>query len=147
MVVLITDGEDHESFPLKAAAQLNEDHIKVVAIGLGDPDEGARVPRSAGTTSYVTHEGQVVWSRLDESTLREIALKTGGAYIPAKTQAYDLGEVYRNHIQKLEQEEATGKKRKRFHDRFHLFLWPALILLLLDAWLAFYPRRREGRNA
>lgn len=140
LAVLITDGEDHDSFPLKAAAALEEEGVKVVAIGLGDPDEGARIP-SSGT--FLTHKGQVVWSKLDETTLQEIALKTGGAYIPARTRSYDLGEVYRNHIGKLEQEEATGKKRKRFKDRYQLFLGPGLVLLLLEAGLAFYPRRRR----
>ncbi|MFU8806203.1 MAG: VWA domain-containing protein, partial [Bradymonadaceae bacterium] len=43
VVVLITDGEDHESDPL-AAAQLARDHgIKVVSVGIGSP-QGAQVP-------------------------------------------------------------------------------------------------------
>jgi Ca-activated chloride channel family protein len=147
LVVLITDGEDHESFPLKAAAALAEDGIKVVAIGLGNPDEGARVPLKHGGGDYLTYEGQVVWSKLDEATLREIAIKTDGAYIPARTRNYDLGKVYRDHIASLEADEATGRKRKRFRDRFQWFLWPSLLLLLLDASLAFYPRRRAGRTS
>lgn len=143
LVVLITDGEDHESFPLKAAAALAEEGIKVVAIGLGSPDEGARVPLRAGATDYLTHEGQVVWSKLDETALGEIALKTDGAYVPARTRSYDLGQVYRDHIAKLQAEEATGKKRRQFRDQFQWFLWPALLVLLFETTLAYYPRRRK----
>jgi len=146
LVILITDGEDHDSFPLKAAAVLKKDGIRVVAIGIGDPVDGSRLPRTRGGSNYITHKGQVVWSRMDERTLSEIALKTGGAYVPAKTKAYDLAEVYRTHIAKLEKEEAVGKKRKRYRDRYQLFLWPALLLLLLDAGLSFYPGRNGGKS-
>lgn len=147
LVLLITDGEDHESFPLKAASQLKEEGIKVVAIGLGDPDKGARVPNSGGDGAYLRHKGQVVWSKLDEATLQEIALKTEGRYVPMRRRYYEMVDLYNDQIAPLKQEEATGKKRKRFHDRFTLFLWPALLLLLADAGLAFYPRRKEGRKA
>jgi len=143
LVVLITDGEDHESFPLKAAAALAEEGIKVVSIGLGSPDEGARVPLRPGATDYLTHEGQVVWSKLDETALGEIALRTDGAYVPARTRSYDLGQVYRDQIAQLQAEEAIGKKRKQFRDRFQWFLWPALLVLLVETSLAFYPRRRK----
>ncbi len=144
LVVLITDGEDHDSFPLEAADTLAKEGIKVVAIGLGDPAEGARVP-SAGSDRWVMHDGQVVWSKMDERTLQEIAQKTDGAYIPVKTRDYDLAEVYRTHIAHLEREDASGRKRKRLRDRFQWCLWPALVCLLLDAGLTYYPRRRQRR--
>ncbi|MEW6253384.1 MAG: VWA domain-containing protein, partial [Planctomycetota bacterium] len=45
VVLLITDGEDHESFPVEAAAQLWRDQkIPIIALALGDPEQGARVP-------------------------------------------------------------------------------------------------------
>ena len=84
---------------------------------------------------------------MDERVLSEIALKTGGAYVPAKTRTYDLAELYRTHIERLEKEEAVGKKRKRYRDQYQLFLLPALFFLLLDAGLAFYPRRNGRRRA
>ncbi len=146
LVVLITDGEDHDSFPLKAAASLQKEGIRVVAIGLGDPVDGARMPRARGMASYITHKGQVVWSKMDERVLSEIALKTGGAYVPARTRTYDLAEVYRTHIERLEKEETVGKKRKRYRDQYQLFLLSALICFLLDAGLRFYPRR-DGRRS
>ena len=43
-VVLITDGEDHESFPVKAAELAGERGVRLIAIGLGDENEGRRIP-------------------------------------------------------------------------------------------------------
>ena len=44
VIILITDGEDHESFPLEAAHQARERGVKIIAVGLGDAKDGARVP-------------------------------------------------------------------------------------------------------
>ena len=77
VIVLITDGEDQDSFPQEAAEQAAEREIKIFTVGLGDPQEGRRIPirDAAGSVRYLKHEGQEVWSRMDERLLKEIALE------------------------------------------------------------------------
>lgn len=140
-LVLITDGDDHESYPLDAARQAAERGIKIFAVGLGDAREGARVPvRESGQSQYLTHEGQVVWSKLNEPLLREIALLTHGAYIPAGTRAYDLGQIYERHLARLAQGEIQSAKRKQYREQFQIFLALGLILLLVETAVPSYPR-------
>jgi len=43
-IILITDGEDHDSFPVEAAKKVGEKGIRLIAIGLGDENEGKRIP-------------------------------------------------------------------------------------------------------
>jgi len=78
--------------------QAGERGLRIFTIGLGDPTEGARVPvrDASGKLAFVKHQGAEVWSKMDEGLLREIALATGGAYIPAQTRAYDLGRSTRS---------------------------------------------------
>ncbi len=138
--VLITDGEDHESFPLDAARQAAERGIKIFAVGLGDAREGARVPsRQADQRPYLTYEGEVVWSKLDESLLTDIALATGGAYIPAGTRAYDLGQVYEDHLAKLARGELQSGKQKRYREQFQGFACLGLIMLMVEMLIPSYP--------
>ena len=59
-VLLITDGDDQESFPLEAATVAAERKVTVFTVGLGDSNSGARVPGQSGATSFVEHEGQQV---------------------------------------------------------------------------------------
>ncbi len=43
-MILITDGGDHESFPVEAANVAGSRGIRIIAIGLGDEDVGAPIP-------------------------------------------------------------------------------------------------------
>jgi Ca-activated chloride channel family protein len=82
-ILLITDGEDHDSFPLDAAAEAAELGIAIIAIGFGDED-GSEVyltdPRSGARSLLRDGDGRPVRSRLDGELLRELASATGGAW-------------------------------------------------------------------
>ncbi|MHC4943239.1 MAG: vWA domain-containing protein [Planctomycetota bacterium] len=144
VMVLITDGEDHDSFPAEAAKQAAERGVKIFTLGLGDPNEGARIPvrDKDGRLTFVKYQGQEVWSRMDEDLLKTIALETGGAYIPAKTTVYDLGQVYEDHLAGLTRGEIQAEKRKRFREQFQLFVCLGIVFLLLDMLIPSYPRQR-----
>jgi Ca-activated chloride channel family protein len=142
VMVLITDGEDHDSFPEEAAKKAAEQGVKIFTVGLGDPD-GARIPirDEQGALRYVKEsDGREHWSEMDEDLLKSIALNTQGAYIPAKTTAYDLGRVYEDHLAGLTRGEIQAEKRKRFQERFQLFVCLGVALLLLDMLIPSYPR-------
>ena len=100
-MLLITDGDDQQSYPLEAAAVAKERGVTIFAIGLGDAVQGSRIPRKAVSGSFQEYQGEQVWSKLDSSLLEQIALKTSGIYVPAGTRAYDLGELYTNHLQEI----------------------------------------------
>src|SRR6185437_15050413 len=117
-ILLITDGDDQQSYPREAAAVAAERHVTIFTIGLGDADHGARIPQGAESKSYVEYQGQQVWSKLDGSLLKEIALKTSGVYVPAGTRAYDLGELYAKYLQNRRGGEEQSSKRIRRADQF-----------------------------
>ena len=98
-----------------------------------------RIPQGAQAKSYVEYKGQQVWTKLDGSLLKEIALKTSGVYVPVGTRAYDLGELYTKYLQgRRGSEEQTGKRMRRA-DRHQIFLALALLALLADAFTRPYP--------
>jgi Ca-activated chloride channel family protein len=137
-ILLITDGDDQQSYPLEAASVAAEHHVTIFTVGLGDADHGARIPRGAESKSYVEYQGHQVWSKLDGSLLKEIALKTSGVYVPVGTRAYDLGELYAKYLQGRRGSEEQGRKRIRRADQFQIFLAMALLALLTDAFTRPY---------
>ena len=141
-IVLVTDGEDHESYPLEAAKQAAERGIKVFTVGLGDSREGARIPvrDDAGQLQYMKYAGKEIWSRVDEKLLEEIARTTDGAYIPAGTRAYDLGQIYEDHLAGLAHGEFHTDKRQRYHEQFQLFACLGIALLLAEMAIPGYRR-------
>ena len=145
VIVLITDGEDHESMPLEAAEQAAQRGIKIFTVGLGDSREGGRVPirDEHGNLQFLKEDGGGEhWSKMDENLLKEIALSTGGAYIPAGTTMYDLGQVYEDHLADLSRGEFHSGKKKRYREQFQLFLALGIICLALETAVPGYSRKK-----
>lgn len=141
-ILLITDGDDQESYPLEAAAVAAERKVTVFTVGLGDAEQGARVPQKGSSGSFTEHEGQQVWSKLDNKLLQEIAIKTSGVYIPAGTRSYDLGQLYADHLQGRRGKDAEAQKRTRRGERYQIFLAIALFALVTDWCVRAYARRQ-----
>ncbi len=94
-IILITDGEDQESFPVEAARMAGSAGVRILAVGLGS--EGSPIPTEEG--GYLSYRGETVRSGLDADTLREMASATpGGGYLHVATGTFDLAEVYRRMV-------------------------------------------------
>jgi Ca-activated chloride channel family protein len=145
-IVLLTDGEDQESKPIEAARRAKEDHgVRIFTIGLGDLQQGARVPVETGNQrDYLKYKGQQVWSKLDGKTLSEMASATGGVYIPAGTKQVNMSDVYHGYIANIEKKEFETAKINRFEAQFQWFLLPALLLLLAELMITTWPSRAAG---
>ena len=144
-VILITDGEDHDSFPVEAAEEAGRRGVRIIAIGLGDERQGRRIPvtDAHGNRSFLKYNGQEVWSRLDAATLRKMANVTpGGRYLNVATGAIDLGEVYVKLIAGEEKREIESLTIKLYEEKYQIFLAIALIFLLAE--LIVTERRRRG---
>src|SRR5207248_2221330 len=86
ILVLFTDGEDHDSGALGAAEKAAKAGLRIFTVGVGTPNgELLRVTDESGAASYIKDEqGTVVKSRLNETLLQQIASATGGFYLPLR---------------------------------------------------------------
>lgn len=142
LIVLITDGEDHES-DLSAAAKLARDrNIHIVTVGFGS-SAGERIPviRQDGTIIGYKRDrkGQIVYTKLDEAALQRIASDTGGLALRYGGEGSVANQLVA-YINQLERSEMETLLRRRYKDHFTVFLIPALLCLL--AALALGDRRR-----
>ncbi len=130
VILLITDGEDHDSFPIDAAKEAAERGIRILAIGFGD-ENGSPItltdPETGARTTLRDADGQPVRSHLDGDLLRELAMVTEGAYVPAGTGVLDLDGIFAAHIRPLMR--ATGEERGRTI-RKDAFQWAILLALV-----------------
>jgi Ca-activated chloride channel homolog len=139
-LLLITDGEDTTGEALAAAAEAKEKGVHIYAIGIGR-DEGAPVPAADGGFRR-DGRGEIILSKLDESTLKQVALATGGAYVRSVTGDLDLETLYVRGIKaSLVAQELTSKRRQRWHDRFQWFVGFALLALMVEALVPERGRR------
>ncbi|MDR2345391.1 MAG: VWA domain-containing protein [Planctomycetaceae bacterium] len=135
-IVLITDGEDHESMPIEAAKDAAAKNVKIIAVGLGDNIDGGRIPirDEKGNLTFLKYNGQEIWSKVDDKTLREIAEITNGTYVPAGTKLFDLGQIYSQNIANLSKGEFQIEQQKKYHKQFQVFLIIAILLLFVFAY-------------
>ncbi len=142
-IIIITDGDDHDSFPVQAAEKAADAQVRVHTVGLGDPD-GTRIPLTGGNAGFVTHRNEVVRSGLNADLLREIASVTpGGVYIPVGTGTMDLGELYIKVIAPAAKKEHESKRAKVWQEWYQFFLVFA-ILLFIGEWFVGEQRSKNG---
>jgi Ca-activated chloride channel family protein len=143
-IILITDGEDHDSFPVEAATEAGERGIRIIAIGIGDEEQGKRIPITdeQGRRMFLKHDGQEIWSKLDADTLRKMVNATpGGRYLNVATGTIDLGQVYMDIIASAEKKALESRTVKRYEEKFQIFAAFAFILLCVE--MAVSERKRR----
>jgi len=132
VVLLFTDGEDHEGGPIESAREIYERQgIRVFTVGVGDPSRtiGAEVPAEDGSSRKpLLYDGQIVFSKLDVSGLRAIAEAGHGQYAPVQ----DF-HVLVDAVSDMWRSELTTEERKRHIPRYQWFVAAALILLGLES--------------
>lgn len=142
VLVIITDGEDHEGTPLDLAKEAQEKGIKIFTIGIGTR-EGELIPVTDASGNRVflkDRNGNVVKTRLDEETLQKIALQTGGSYVKSTTAEFGLELIYDEKLSKIEPRDIENKMVKKFEERFQIPLFLVLILIGIEP---FIKERRE----
>jgi Ca-activated chloride channel family protein len=143
VLVLLTDGEDHEGGALEAARRAAARGVRLFTVGVGTPEgELLRVRDSQGREIYVRDaEGNVVKSRLNESLLQQMAAATqGGFYLPLQGPRV-MEMLYERGLAPLPRREGTEKFVKRMREQYH---WPLGLALLLLAGEWVWPQRRRG---
>lgn len=134
LLVLITDGEDHDSAPLEAIEDAIDLGVPVVTIGFG-LEAGSPIvltdPQTGAKTQLKDRDGNTVISRLDGELLREIALQTEGAFIPAGVASLDLEGIVKQHITPIVRTSSTRQtvSLTRIHSRF---IAVALLCMILS---------------
>lgn len=134
-IILITDGEDHDSFPIEAAAAAGKRGIRLLTIGIGDEDQGKRIPitDADGRRSFLQYKGKEVWSKLDADTLRKMVNATpGGRYLNVATGTIDLGDVYTKLIKTAEKRTLESKTVQRYEEKYQIFLGLMFLLLCIE---------------
>ncbi len=133
-IVIITDGEDHEGELESVIKEAADKGILIYAIGLGSP-AGVPIPTYSASGNMLGYKkdrkGEVVLTKLDEATLKEITDKGGGKYYRGSNTEDELEKIYKD-LSSLEQTEFGATKITDYEDRFYYLLIPALILLIFE---------------
>ena len=138
-IIVITDGENHEDDALDAARQAAELGIKIYTIGVGSL-RGQPIPMNGELLK--DKDGNIVVSRLDENTLKQIAEEGHGAYVHAGNEEFGLNPII-DDIKKMEAEKYNSIVFEDFDEQFMYFFGAALVLFVLEMLIG---ERRHKRR-
>jgi Ca-activated chloride channel family protein len=146
MLVLITDGEDHEGTAEEAAGLFKDMDVSIYTVGIGLT--GGEVIPSTGDENtsdsyYRDSSGRLIKSKKDPSFLKRIAGMTGGTYIDITDGLSGLHYVL---------DVIAGQQKNRFGSRiikepreqYQIFAF--ILLLLLSIELMLPERKNEGSS-
>lgn len=142
VVVVVTDGEDHEGGLEPVARQLREEGVTVLLIGVGST-LGEPIPVLASGTDpggavsgYLKdRSGNTVMTRMNPEVLGEVATLVGGTFVDGTNQP-DLGlRELEARVQTLEKRDLEARTHVEHEDRTTAVLLAALLCLFLAAVL------------
>jgi len=139
VILIISDGENHEDDAVGAAKAALEKGIIIHAIGLGSP-EGAPIPMSGNMEFRKDNDGSVVVTRLNEQLLQQVATAGGGQYARSSNTLKSVTTIY-DEISKMDKQEIEAKVYSDYNDRFQYFVGGAIFFILLE--LLFLERKNR----
>lgn len=136
-IILITDGDNHETEAIDAAEEAAKKGIMINTIGIGSLN-GVPIPLvENGTVKGYRkdREGQTVITKLDAELLKTIAAKANGVFVHA-SQA-DLGlDAVLDKISQLDKSQLESKMYTDYEDQFQWFLGLALVFFFIEFLLS-----------
>ena len=128
VIILISDGENHEDDAVAAAREAAQAGIRIYTVGVGS---AAGQPIPVDGELLRDKDGNIVVSRLDEKTLRQVADAGGGAYIQAGNEEFGLNPII-NDIRAMEGELFSSVVFEEYDEQYMYFFAIALLLLVVE---------------
>ena len=143
-MILITDSEDHEGDAIEIAKRAGDAGIMVNVIGIGSV-AGSPIPESQYSNSYKTDtEGNIVVTKLNEEMAREIAKSGKGLFVHADNTNTAMNAL-EAELDKLQKKDLGGFAYSDYDEKFPIFAWMLLILLVVEVCI-FDKKNRLFRN-
>ena len=146
VLVLFTDGEDHDGQAVEAARSAAKEGMIIFTVGVGSANgELLRITDARGRSDYIKDDqGNVVKSHLNEQLLQDIpkSAAPGGFYM-LLSGANSMDLLYERGLSPLPKQEKSARRVKRYHERYHWLLGLTIGLLITEMFL---PDRRLVRR-
>jgi Ca-activated chloride channel family protein len=133
VVIVVTDGENHEDDAIGGATEAAKRGIVVHTIGMGTL-KGGPIPlkNSYGTQDFLRDEsGQIIMTKLDATMLQQIASAGGGTFSRAADSDPELMTLLES-LSKMEKKEYGTKLYTDYEDRFQIFLLVGLLIIIVE---------------
>lgn len=136
LIILISDGEDHEQGWQAAVERAHKMNAKIISIGVGT-EKGGPIPlKRGGVVQSFKRDwnDEVVVTQLNPENLKQIAAGTKGGYVLGNNTKEVLDYVNKA-LENIEKTEFETTQVADFKSQFQWFLGIAFVLLWIDLFL------------
>ncbi|OFZ21150.1 MAG: hypothetical protein A2X94_05350 [Bdellovibrionales bacterium GWB1_55_8] len=134
VVILLSDGEDHEEQALEAATELMRKGVRLFVLGIGT-EKGGPIPlrdENGNLQGYKKERsGEPIVSSFRPDSLMKIATAAGGKYWNVTSAESEVQEMLAE-LNILERRDYAERTQLIYQDRFQYPLALAILLLLLE---------------
>ena len=139
VVVLISDGEDHEPGALKAAKDLTKEGIRIFTMAFGS-ERGGKIPikDARGLLKAYTQnkKGETVVTRVNEEMMRQLARAGRGSFYHVTFGGSQM-ERLREDIDKLEKTEFDSLMDEDFDEKYQTPLFFAFLFGFIELCIGY----------
>ena len=144
VLVLVTDGEDHEGQAIDLASKASDRGMVIHTVGVGT-ESGSLIPviGQNGIREYKRdNTGRLVTSILNENILNEIANAGNGTYVRFDNKPANFRSIM-NAIDSMEKRSLKSHIYSEYEDRFQSFAFISMGLMIAGMLL---PTRKNKNN-
>lgn len=137
VLFIISDGEDHSEGSISQnISKATEEGIRIFTIGVGK-EKGGPIPikRNGVVESFKRDgDGEVVITKMNEETLRNIASEGNGKYVNGDNTEEAVAFI-KEQLDQMDKKEFEAKQFAEYKDQFQWFLGAGLLFLFLDIFI------------
>ena len=129
IIILFSDGEDFGEDTDKSIEKIKENSLKLFSVGIGT-DQGSKILDDFGNFKK-DNEGNDVITKLNSSSLRETADKTGGKYYEISKNKNEINQMI-TEIKNIKGDVIDEQTSNISENKYFYFLLCALVLIAID---------------
>jgi Ca-activated chloride channel family protein len=136
VLILISDGEDHDDIPDSIIKLISENNINLITIGVGQ-EAGTTIPiKIDGTVDSYKKDinGDVVITKRNSDFLLKIASSSKGEYIDGNSTE-DALELVKTKLDKIDKSEFESSQFVEYKQQFQIFILLSLLFIISDIFI------------
>ena len=136
VLILISDGEDHDDIPDSIIELISENNINLITIGIGQ-EAGTTIPiKIDGTVDSYKKDinGDVVITKRNSDFLLKIANSSKGEYIDGNNTE-DALELVKTKLDKIDKSEFESSQFVEYKQQFQIFILLSLLFIISDIFI------------
>ncbi|HHV96171.1 MAG TPA: VWA domain-containing protein [Clostridiaceae bacterium] len=149
VIIILSDGEEHESNSIEVLRKINDRNLKVFSIGIGTLNGGLIPVYDSEGKQIIEYKkddnGNFITSKLQRDTLERLAAEGNGAYYQSTVAGDEINALLKD-ISSLKKNTLKTQRISKYNELYQYFLGLGILLFLASYLLPERVQRGKGNE-